>query len=138
LSTRESNDNEGDVYVYTLMWFKKQGGAVVKSVNCSTIKSLSVIQSNRPLSYSQDKEKLMLESECSNDASAVAVKEVGEKDKETSLLAIPHYVFMIIMNDGKEHILRASKIDKMIQWMNTLALVSMFFGLLVRYLFCSI
>ena len=45
------------------MWYKKQGGAVIKSIDLSTVKSINLIESARPLVYVPLKNMLMLPSD---------------------------------------------------------------------------
>jgi hypothetical protein len=64
----------------------------------------------------------------SDKAQCVLVKEFGDgKDKDEGLsgmLTGAVYSFLFVTSDGKENFVRASKIDKMLQWINDLALVT--------------
>eukprot|EP01035_Chromulina_nebulosa_P016875 gene16875-22363_t len=81
LSTRiiENEDKNSDngvskSYVYTLMWYKKKGGAVVKALDSSQIQNLQIALSNRELVYDFSNNKLCLASEFKSDTSTVPVK----------------------------------------------------------------
>eukprot|EP00595_Chromulina_sp_UTEXLB2642_P002195 CAMPEP_0196768334 /NCGR_PEP_ID=MMETSP1095-20130614/42636_1 /TAXON_ID=96789 ORGANISM="Chromulina nebulosa, Strain UTEXLB2642" /NCGR_SAMPLE_ID=MMETSP1095 /ASSEMBLY_ACC=CAM_ASM_000446 /LENGTH=771 /DNA_ID=CAMNT_0042137793 /DNA_START=1614 /DNA_END=3928 /DNA_ORIENTATION=- len=114
-------------YVYTLMWYKKKGGAVVKALDSSQIQNLQVVLSNRELVYDFSNNKLSLASEVKSDTSTVPVKVI---DTSNNLLGPSPsvrqamYSFSITTNDNKEIVLKTGKIDKMIIWMNHLATVS--------------
>eukprot|EP01036_Dinobryon_divergens_P030724 gene30724-40010_t len=103
LSTRESiPPNLEKPYVYTFMWYKREGGAVIKSIDVTNIVSIAVMQTPRPLAYLQDSVSVM----------AVDLDAVPE----------PTITIRIMQADGKENLLRGAKVDRVIKWINLFSL----------------
>ncbi len=63
LSTRTQPEDANCPFIYTLMWFKKEGGAVIKSANVTQIRSIVLMESPRQLAYNKTKKAVMLSSE---------------------------------------------------------------------------
>ena len=57
------------------MWYKKEGGAVVKALTIDMIASMSIVQSDRQLVYSIDDFSLMLQSSVSISVQTIPVIE---------------------------------------------------------------
>jgi hypothetical protein len=129
LSTRETMDPEHP-YVYSFMWFKKEGGAVIKSMDIEKIDCISVLSSNRALSYLPLKQTLALQHEAANQPCMMVVKvhdpEAGPSAQPNTAVGSAQdewVTFRILQKDGKEHCLRGAKVDRVIKWINTLSLV---------------
>lgn len=166
LSTKQLIDPETSkmTYHYSLMWFKKRGGVMLKAFPVANIKSMLVVKSSRPLVYSIERRMLILEFDKYHDEDVLAVvqwkvlhNEQDEEESQHNLLsankeAISNFYkqtiktgfglvnhdkpgdednfdtdsqskfhFNINMYDGKEFILRSTKVDKLIKWINVLA-----------------
>ena len=158
VATKASIDEETDkkIFEYSLMWFKKQGGAVIRAVNVDSIVGIIVVKSSRNLMFSRTTNTLLLESEVSDNNAVPVVQWKDEKttgsllDEEEEvegrhlfdIAASPldfaknqlkqatkiksHFHFNIIMQDDRVHVLKAGKVDKLIKWINTLAKVCQF------------
>jgi hypothetical protein len=112
-------------FVYTLMWYKSKGGSVTNSADVGSLKSICLIESSRPLSYNRTKTQLMLSSEVQpGEESNPVERNNKESQGQHHVDVITHFTFAIVLSDGKEHILRGSKVDKLIKWMNGLAQAS--------------
>jgi hypothetical protein len=112
-------------FVYTLMWYKSKGGAVTNSADVGSLKSICLIESSRPLSYNRTKTQLMLSSEVQPGEECNPVERNNKESQgQHHVDVITHFTFAIVLSDGKEHILRGSKVDKLIKWMNGLAQAS--------------
>jgi hypothetical protein len=48
--------------VYQFMWYKKEGGSVIKALDVDHVASIAVLQTPRPLSYLSDDDTLTLQS----------------------------------------------------------------------------
>jgi hypothetical protein len=136
------------------MWFKKEGGAVIKSLEIEKIQSVAILQTTRTMGYfPYPKSQLMLMSEATSFVNSLKTRNekkpqiipVNEIDHEENSLKSTssthqkqdHYAFLILQTDGKEHILRGAKVDRVMKWMNIIATVSkiineMFFFLLIQ------
>lgn len=108
------------------MWYKKEGGAVIKALEIDKVQSLAIIQSPRALVYVPNPVRsLMLQAEAKNDPTAVPVTPMDHEESNAKQQAgMENYVFAIIQTDGKEHILRSGKLDRVIKWINTFAMAS--------------
>jgi hypothetical protein len=128
ITTRETL-NPLEPYSYNFLWYKKEGGAVIKSLEASHISNISIIASPRALSYLPLKQTLMLQSEALNEPLAIVVK---NHDPEASTQPnVPvgssteqFVTIRILQTDGKDHFLRGAKVDRVIKWVNLLSLVS--------------
>lgn len=129
LSTRETMNPEHP-YTYNFMWYKTEGGAVIKSIEADNIESISVLASPRALAYLPLKQTLMLQSEALNQPLAMVVKnhdpEVSGAQPNTPAgnAKDGFAVFRVLQKDGKDHELRSAKVDRIIKWINLLSLVS--------------
>ena len=166
LSTKQLIDPETNkmTYNYSLMWFKKRGGVMLKAIPIANIKSMLVVKSSRPLVYSIERRMLILDFDKYPDEQVLTVvqwkllhNEQDEDESQHFLLsankeAISNFYkqtiktgfglvnhdkvgdednfdtdsqskfhFNINMVDGKEFVLRATKVDKLIKWINILA-----------------
>ena len=101
------------------MWYKKEGGAVIKSIEADKIDSISIIHTPRGLSYLYTKNELKLSSEVVNNPEAVTVVPSEENNDSPA----NYIVFTVVQSDGKEHILRGTKVDRVIKWINIISLV---------------
>jgi len=121
LITREGPHGAG--LIHNLMWFLKKDDPVIKSIDLSHIGSMMLLQSSRPLSYATDERRLLLTSEAAKGDPTVHEWSDG---KETSFLGltVKQFSFQFNMNNDQDiYLLRASKVDKIIRWMNIIALV---------------
>jgi hypothetical protein len=119
ISREQFDDETGEsFYVYSLMWFKKSGGEVLKSAQASNIKTIRIMESNRSFCFNITKGNiLMLATEAKAEDSKVDIKpEKHTKDK--------YNVFKIILNDRNEHLIRCTKVDVFIKWINILSTAS--------------
>lgn len=114
----EYNEDNFTPYSYQLMWYKKKGGAVLKSMDCSTIIKLSIIQCNRPLAWLATSRRIILQSEVDDSQPDAMPIFCGDESScpvtGVSASSSSSYVFSVVEIGGKEHILRASKMDKMV------------------------
>jgi len=127
LSTREAVPANLDrPYVYNLMWYKKEGGAVIKAVDADNLASIAVLQTPRPLAYLQSSRSLALQSDAALKTDAVTVVAHGLADCSLQQVATlePFVAIRLLQVDGKESILRGSKVDRVIKWVNLLALAA--------------
>lgn len=110
------------------MWYKKEGGSVLKSCDIDKIQSVSMICSNRPLSYLPlPHHSLVLQSQAGLSRDAVTVLPIDHEDNNAGKQGgIDYYIFRIVQTDGKDHLLRSAKIDRVMKWINMIALVSIF------------
>jgi hypothetical protein len=110
---------------YTLMWYKKEGSAVLKALDIERIQSVSLIYSNRPLVYLPFKHSLVLQSEAgNNNKDILLVQPLEHEDNASSKQnGVDFYIFRIVQTDGKDHVLRSTKIDRVMKWINLIALV---------------
>jgi hypothetical protein len=69
---------------YTLMWYKKEGGAVLKALDIERIQSVSLIYSNRPLVYLPSKHSLVLQSEAGNNNKDILLAQPLEHEDNAS------------------------------------------------------
>ncbi len=125
LTTRETH-NPDKPYLYHLNWYHKEGGAVIKALESEKIASLSISYSPRKLAYSPYKLSLGLASEISGQLGVVDVV-CGDKSAAGSVGGVQvdeFCTFTVVQTDSKEHILRSAKVDRVIKWINTIALVS--------------
>lgn len=127
LTTRETL-NPDKPYLYNLMWYKKEGGSVLKALDADKIASLTVCHSPRPLAYSPYKLSLSLSSEVKYQLGVVDVVPTEKEEGGATLSVVPggseFITFTVVQTDGKEHVLRSGKVDRVIKWINTLAMVS--------------
>lgn len=130
LTTRETL-NPLAPYSYSFMWYKKEGGAVIKSLDTANIENISVISSSRALAYLPLRQTLLLQSEALNQPLAIVVKnhdpELAANAPQPNTPAgntTEQFVTMrVLQKDGKDHWLRGAKVDRVIKWINLLALV---------------
>jgi len=133
-------------FIYTLMWYKKEGGSVIKSLDVQKIKSLAMIQSHRTLSYMYyPKSAVILQAEATAQDQCVAIQCIEHEENpitnKLSAIKEEYYTFLILQNDGKEHVLRGAKVDRVMKWINTIAMVSLFVFIFVvfsYFIFCLI
>jgi hypothetical protein len=136
LTTRETG-NPDKPFLYTLLWYKKEGGSVIKALEIEKVASIALLQSSRSLSYlPPPQQRLVLTTEAVGAlaSTAVSVSEVDHEENSKSsssaavqvvgLQQVEHYVFLVVQSDGKEHILRGTKLDRVMKWINTIAAVS--------------
>jgi hypothetical protein len=128
LTTRETL-NPLEPYAYNFMWYKKEGGAVIKSLEAANIENVSVISSPRALAYLPLRQVLMLQSEALNQPLAIVVKnhdpEASTQPNAATGNATDEFVTIrVLQKDGKDHWLRGAKVDRVIKWINFLSLVS--------------
>jgi hypothetical protein len=115
------------------MWFEKKGSSVKKSIDVSAIKSIAVLESPRTLCYDADKCVVLLETEAAATSSSAIVKIASQQESVATNIdnmlgfvtaQIQYFSFILsvetIGNDseGKDMILRAGKVDKIIKWIN--------------------
>ncbi len=131
--TREIDDK----FSYSLLWFKKEGGSLIKALEVDKIASLAVLVSARNMAYVMPpKSQLMLMSEATSSGlarCAIPVVELeheenhkggdGGKAAAPSVVKQEYFTFLITQTDGKEHILRGLKVDRVMKWINMLAQV---------------
>lgn len=131
LTTRQQYDESGEeVLKYIIMWFEKKGSSVKKSVDISSIKSITILESPRKLCYDKEKCVIMLETECGSISDSV-VSVVSHQESITSTVEsvlgfvtaqIQYFSFILTFelagSEGKDMTLRAGKVDKMIKWIN--------------------
>lgn len=126
LSSRET-DNPDKPYIYSLIWYKKEGGSAIKALEADKIDYVCVTSCPRALVFippPDSKSGLWLQSEAGGHPWAVPVHELSgedEKANKAQAAGTEFYVFTVMQTDGKEHILRGSKIDRVIRWINILA-----------------
>ena len=53
-------------YVYSLMWYKKEGGSVIKALDADLIASIAVLQTSRPLAVLREDGSLTLQSDANS------------------------------------------------------------------------
>ncbi len=128
LTTRETL-NVDKPYMYNLMWYKKEGGSVLKALDADKIASITVCHSPRPLAYSPYKLSLSLLSEVKYQLGVVDVVPTEKEEGGATLSVVPGSEFITFTvvqagDGGKEHVLRSVKVDRVIKWINTLAMVS--------------
>lgn len=128
VQTRETG-NPNKPYVYFLIWYKKEGGAAIKSLEVDKIGSLSISQCSRSLLYippPDNRAGLWLQSEAGVCPYSIAVSAVegSEDDKGAKQVGSEFFVFNVVQTDGKEHTLRGMKIDRIIKWINIIAQVN--------------
>ena len=128
LMTRVEADEAGEFRNHhTLLWYKKKGGAVVKSIPAQTVSGMQLISSPRALAYKEDNFRLYLTHDPEGEG-GVAVREWrSDDDKESK------YVFSVHLESGsgggkdkgkdKDMILKAKTVDLLLQWMNHFAVV---------------
>jgi hypothetical protein len=126
LMTRVESDEQGEFHNHhTLLWYKKKGGAVIKSVSAQVISGMQLISSPRPLAYRQDNFRLYLTHDPEGEGGAEVREWRGEEDKESK------YVFSVHLEQeqsggkgkDKDMILKAKTVDLLLQWMNHFAVV---------------
>lgn len=136
LTTRQDYDESGqETLKYIIMWFEKKGSSVKKSIDVSAIKSIAIFESSRVLCYDTEKCMVMLETEC-NTTSDRILKIASQQESITTNVdnvlgfvtaQIQYFSFVLSLetagnaNDGKDIILRAGKVDKIIKWINIIA-----------------
>jgi hypothetical protein len=121
-------------YIYKLYWYSRKGAASLNSLSVSAerVRSISVVASPRPLVKDMKSHILVLASERTTQDECASVVKVVCTGVETAssksrLLLAPSSdlcVFKVLLDDGTELLLRSSKIDRVINWINMLALVS--------------
>lgn len=139
LATRETHNPE-DPFVYSLLWFKKEGGTVIKSLDdvARQVRSVVVVQTARPLAcvYGDGRCIVKLMSEVGaggGGGEAIPVQPNNSLVKEdvshttAGVRGISKNEFtgiLLVQADGKQHLLRGAKIDRVLKWVNYIALVS--------------
>lgn len=128
--TRQNMNPDADSdcpFIYSLMWYKKQGGAVVKALYMDQIRAITIIDCNRKLAFNKTKDLLMLEIEVDAGDKYSVVEfekaEMSRKDKffEKALDKFgAHLYFSLVLVDEAHVVLRTTKVDKLISWVNAL------------------
>jgi hypothetical protein len=93
------------------------------------IESLSIAECSRSLAYippPDSKHGLWLQSEMGGHPLCIPVSVLEGDHKSNQQVGSEFYVFIITQTDGKEHILRGMKIDRILKWINMLSLVSVY------------
>lgn len=135
-------------YFYSLIWFKKKGGAALKDVDTRFISGMSLMQSSRKVCY--DPGTMKCELLLGSPVSKIEVREQGGADFDaqqptvgtaqlinlaTGSTTVTYFSFSIHTNKdmddeggaggggGKEKdiLLRTKSVDDLIEWMNTIA-----------------
>ena len=132
-------------YFYTLIWFKKKGGAALKDVDTRSISGMSLMESSRKLCY--DFTTNTIELLLGDPGSKAVVVEKGGPDFDaqaptvgaaqlmnlaTGSSTVTYFSFAIHtskdMNDDeggggkdKDILLRTKSVDSLIEWMNVIA-----------------
>ena len=137
-------------YIYTLLWFKKKGGSVLKAVETKYITGMSLMQSKRKLAYVPTEFKVKLSHDVSG-IDSIEVLEQGGPDFDAQVPSVgtanlinlatgasnlTYFSFSIQtkldMTDDdessgggkdKDIILRTKSIDSLLEWMNIIAQV---------------
>ena len=128
LMTRVEEDENGEFQNHhTLLWYKKKGGSVIKSLNTLTISGMQLVSSPRALAYREDNFRIYLEHDPEGEGGIEVKQWRTEDDKESK------YVFSLHLDSqssgkgkDKDMILKAKTVDLMLQWMNHFAVVSFF------------
>jgi hypothetical protein len=118
------------------MWYKKEGGSVIKALETDKISSLAVICSNRSLSYKLPPKmnSLILQSEAGLSKDIIPIASLEHEDNNSGKIAnTDYYIFRILQFDGKDHVLKTAKVDRMMKWINLLAYVSAYFSVFLCY-----
>lgn len=112
------------------MWYKHKGGSVIKSLDVSAVVKIYVMETTRPLVYVPGERVAPLRLLSEVDGSSTPYVPVQDMYSRPSCViqravdkTIQHFAFAIVADDGKEMALRASKVDKVIKWINILAQV---------------
>jgi hypothetical protein len=99
--TKETFDDEMP-YVYSFMWYKKEGGSVLKAVDARNIQSVYVVQTQRPLVYvPKKKSPLMLKVDSGGDPTSVTVQATEQTDSASNLgmhFTSPKMIVYIFLN----------------------------------------
>ena len=111
------------------MYYKKQGGTVIKSIDATNIDTISILSSSRALSYLPLRQTLMLQSEALNEPLALPIlaydPDLAQQEKLPVGNSAEQFVTIrVLQRDGKDHWLRGAKVDRVIRWVNLLSLVS--------------
>ena len=111
------------------MYYKKQGGTVIKSIDGANIDTISILSSSRALSYLPLRQTLMLQSEALNEPLAMPIlaydPDLAQQEKMPVGNSAEQFVTIrVLQRDGKDHWLRGAKVDRVIRWVNLLSLVS--------------
>lgn len=113
---------------HTLLWYKKQGGAVIKAVPAETISGMQLISSPRPLAYKEDNFRLYLKHDPEGEGGLDVKDWRTEDDKETKFIFSVHLEShsdsASDKGKDKDMILKAKNVDLLLQWMNHFAVVS--------------
>jgi hypothetical protein len=127
LMTREIDDK----FLYSLLWYKKEGGSLIKALEVEKIASMAVLVSARNMAYVMPpKSQLMLMSEAAASGLSRCAIPIVELDHEEnrnegknahSVVKQEYFAFLITQTDGKEHVLRGLKVDRVMKWINMLA-----------------
>lgn len=127
LTTRETNDPLNP-YSYSLLWYKKEGGSVLKAIDVSKIRSISMVESPRPIAYKPDTRDIVLQSTISSEGTVLVeccpVAGAVHSQPTISGPAVTYFSFMLTQFDGKEHILRGAKVDRVLKWMYLISLAA--------------
>lgn len=135
-TTRVHDDNQS--FVYTLMWFKKEGGSIIKSLEVDKIDNIAMLTMPRAMGYlPYPRHQLMLMSEATSTLSSTVIAVQEMEHAETTLTTMTTttatltkalrieeqalFTFIITQTDGKEHLLRGTKVDRVMKWINTIA-----------------
>eukprot|EP01038_Epipyxis_sp_PR26KG_P013395 gene13395-17962_t len=127
LTSRDNtaNNDPNKPFIYHLMWLKKENGSVIKSIEIEKIVSMCVVHTTRPMAYVIPKLSLMLQSEVDDIKTCLVVKEVPNDTlcpiSKVIGSSLPFFYFSLTLMDGKEHFLRATKVDRILKWMNVIA-----------------
>ena len=102
------------------MWYKKEGGTVIKSLEADKIETICIIHTPRALSFLKTSKELHITSEITLNPDAVTVVASEENNDSPA----NYIVFQIVQSDGKELILRGTKVDRVIKWINIISTVT--------------
>lgn len=134
--TRVVENEDGKSYVYTMMWYKKKGGAVLKSVDVGTISGMQLLHSPRPLAYVPETCTVKLVQEASRE-NFQTIRECGNGSEGDQ-----HYSFALLLEkesikggaakrdsadadgEGKEVMLRLESVDVLLKWMNAVTVAA--------------
>lgn len=131
LMTKPNPDEEDAIrrncpHIYSLLWFKKRGGAAIKALDISSITCLAIVQCPRVVVFDRTKKTVILHSQVTSEDEQnmdTIIPEITESDMSSPTF-LDAFVFSIYTADGKEHTLKTSKVDKMLIWLNALILVT--------------
>jgi hypothetical protein len=131
LATHESFDPLHP-HLHKLYWYSRKGSASLNSLSVERVRTISVVACPRRLVYHSPSRTLSLATETlsvTDDIVYVVCTGVETVSSKTRLLLAPSSdlsVFSVLLDDGSELQLRSAKIDRVVRWINVLALVGSF------------